>query len=89
MGLLMCFNQRGTGVPCPPFLASMAISCIFLLVTTPTSAIISCGVFNFLGLLCVGRLGGAEGGDLFGGVWYLVRLPEEVQPCAVFSLGPM
>ena len=61
MGILVCFPQGGTGVTCPPFLALMAPSCIFLLVTTPPSAVISCNVFRFLGCCVVEGLGGAEG----------------------------
>ena len=65
-------------MPCPLFLSLMAPSCIFVLVTTPTSAVVSCSVFRCWGCCAVG---GCEEGlrgvvDLVGfGTWraYLNR----------------
>ena len=51
---LVCFNQGRAGVPCPHFLALIAPSCIFVLVTTPTSAVVSCSVFRCWGCCAVG-----------------------------------
>ena len=77
MGLLVCFTQGGTGVPCTPFPDLMAPSCIFVLVTTPPSAVIYCGVLMFWGCCVVGDWGGLRGMvDLVGfGPWraYLKR----------------